>query len=144
MPVYRPAVERFADKFVKTDEGCWEWTGAVANGYGYFRTGQGRRTTTAHRWSYENFVGHVPAGLHIDHLCRNRICVNPMHLEAVTQPENNRRKDVALGSGKYAETCKRGHAFTPENTAIYGGRRSCISCRHARRGTKPRPNPSLT
>lgn len=73
---------------------CWGWVGYVTpNGYGM--VGDGRRVTYAHRLAYELYVGPIPPGLHIDHLCRERRCVRPDHLEAVTQAENNRRAWVA-------------------------------------------------
>jgi hypothetical protein len=75
-----------------SDNGCWEWTGAkMPTGYGHF---QG---TTAHRASYEMFVGPIPEGLHVDHLCMNKSCVNPAHLEPVTPAENNRRAHEVNG-----------------------------------------------
>ena len=70
----------------------------------------------AHRAYYERYVGPIPEGLVIDHLCRNRRCVNPTHLEPVTSAENNLR---GLGPGavnRRKKACHRGHAFTPENT----------------------------
>ncbi len=68
---------------------CWVWTAATTNGYGYLQIGgrQGRRVQ-AYKLAYEWLVGPVPAGLQLDHLCRNRRCVNPSHLEPVTQLEN--------------------------------------------------------
>ena len=100
--------ERFWAK-VDLTLSCWLWTGALtAAGYGQIGTG-GRRDPKvyAHRYVYELLVGPIPEGLHIDHLCRVRKCVNPAHLEPVTQGENNRR---ALPGA-----CRRaGHPY-PEN-----------------------------
>ena len=96
----RPIRIRFMDKVAKTDT-CWLWTGAVsAGGYGRIGEASSSRTLQAHRVAYELFVGRIPEGLHIDHLCSERRCVRPDHLEAVTQAENNlrswqrRRRDV--------------------------------------------------
>jgi hypothetical protein len=72
------------------ENGCWNWTAALRNGYGVI--GQKKSLLYAHRVSYELLVGLIPVGYQIDHLCRNRRCVNPAHLEAVTQQENIRRQ----------------------------------------------------
>jgi hypothetical protein len=100
-PAARPLRERLMEKFVETN-GCWLWTGAVTTS-GYGRIGTSSYTTAfAHRVSYELHVGSIPAGLHIDHLCNNRLCVNPEHLEAVTQAENNRRAWVVRRANQEA------------------------------------------
>ncbi len=109
----------------RTDGGCWLWTGARASGTGYAHFGlAGGRTLSAHRFSYEHHIGPIPDGLVIDHLCRVRHCVNPDHLEAVTQAENVRR---ALGQITH---CVHGHEYTPENTYVAkNGRRTCKECK---------------
>ena len=77
---------------------CWVWKGSVfkkpTGSYGQIRTGHAgeRKLVRAHRFSYEAFVGPIPEGLSLDHLCRNTLCVNPSHLEPVTHAENMRRK----------------------------------------------------
>lgn len=115
----------FEDKYRVTDAGCWEWTAfRVPAGYGQIKW-RGR-TRVAHCVVYETLVGPVPDGLELDHVCKNRACVNPAHLEPVTHAENMRR-------GAYANKthCKSGHAFTPDNTYTHPtrGTRDCLTCR---------------
>lgn len=79
---------------------CWEWTLAVAdNGYAHWARRDALRGFLVHRVAYEAFVGPIPEGLHIDHLCVNRRCMNPDHLEPVTQRENTRRAFARTGPG---------------------------------------------
>jgi hypothetical protein len=91
--VTRRGSDRDANFWAKVDktETCWLWTGAMLNGYGKFWAG---KTVFAHRWSYERFIGPIPKGLHLDHLCRVPACVRPDHLEAVTNRENVLRSKV--------------------------------------------------
>ena len=98
--------------------GCWPWVGAkLWNGYGTISI-KGKKQT-AHRHLYEQIYGPVDAGLEIDHLCRNRLCVNPFHLEPVTPSENVCRSPKVIAA-RAAISCKRGHLFTPENTKLAG------------------------
>lgn len=106
---------------------CWLWTAAMnPEGYGVFS-----ECGAAHRFSYELYVGPVPEGLHIDHLCRVRNCVNPDHLEPVTPAENARRSSICPSTINSAKThCPQGHEYTPENTYRKpgSGYRECREC----------------
>lgn len=98
----------------KLPNGCWKWTAATTrNGYGIFR--DNGKNYPAHRWLYEYSVGAIPSNLECDHLCRNRCCVNPDHIEPVTKLENNRRGN----GGKWQKEkthCPNGHPYVEENT----------------------------
>lgn len=107
------------------DNECWEWT-ASRRGGGYGQIHFRRINRPAHRVAYELLVGPIPPGLTLDHLCRNRRCVNPAHLEPVTISENVRR---AVGGGTH---CKRGHEFTPDNVLFIPDGRKCKTCNRAR------------
>lgn len=118
---------RFEAKIEKTDT-CWLWAASCRpNGYGQFWDGE--RLVSAHRFSYEAYVGPIPEGLTIDHLCRVRRCVNPAHLEAVTRAENARRSDSPPALNARKIHCVHGHEFTEENTYVASdGSRSCRAC----------------
>jgi hypothetical protein len=109
--------------------GCFLWTGARYQGYGRF--GFGGKNAMAHRVAYEFDRGPIPAGQEIDHLCRNRACVNPLHLEVVEHRVNVMRSDSFAARKARQTHCDRGHEFTPENTYIDQGRRRCRTCRLA-------------
>lgn len=112
--------------------GCWEWQ-AYRNPAGYGILMVDRKPRRAHRLTYELLVGPIPAGLEIDHLCRNRACANPAHLEPVTRLENVRRGMAPAASAERnrAKThCVRGHLFDEANTRITPkGYRDCRACR---------------
>lgn len=122
----------FWAKVEKTD-GCWQWAGpTMRQGYGYIsRNG---RIVYAHRHAYELLVGPIPDGLVIDHLCRNTSCVNPAHLEPVTQRENVLRGNAPAAKNAVKTHCPRGHEYTPENTITRDrdGRisRQCRECKN--------------
>lgn len=126
-----PLVDRFWPK-VDASGDCWEWTAAKTHdGYGFI--GQSRRGSGkvyAHRFAYEQLVGPVPVGMQLDHLCRVRHCVNPDHLEPVTNRENARR-----GSKARRTHCTNGHPFSEANTyrSPQRGTRTCRQCRRDRR-----------
>lgn len=84
---YVPMIERFWMKIQK-GPGCWQWTGAISDGYGSFGEGHKGRTHLAHRFAYELTVGPIPEGMQLDHRCSNRRCVNPAHLRPVTHKQN--------------------------------------------------------
>ena len=119
----RSLIERWLDKIVLDRSGCWLWTGAT-DGHGYGQINVGGRPVKAYRLAYELLVGPIPAGFHIDHLCRVRLCVNAAHLEPVTVDENNRRSREAVGHHNALKAhCPRGHPYDERNTRI--GRTAC-------------------
>lgn len=140
-------IERFLTKIARSEDqsGCWLWAAATdPQGYGRFsreRRGGTQRNTNEHRFSYQLFVGPIPEGLELDHLCHNRDtgcpgneclhrrCVNPAHLEPVTHAENCRRGRSPFPLVIRREQCIRGHLFDEGNTYVRtDGRRACREC----------------
>ncbi len=127
--------DRLLRHVIKQGDGCWWWMGATkGNGYGV--ASSFGRLAPVHRLSYEVFVGPIPDGLEIDHLCHtndltcnvghacpHRRCVNPDHLEAVTHLENMRR-----GYWARITHCPKGHAYDATNTAVSRAGRRCRAC----------------
>lgn len=107
---------------------CWIWTAAKSKGYGRFML-PGRRLVQAHRLSY-SLERPIPDGLELDHLCRNRACVNPTHLEPVTTRTNLLRGEGASARNAIKRTCPNGHEYDAVHSA---GRndRICLACRQA-------------
>lgn len=114
--------------------GCWEYQGALTHGYGMIRDSRAGKNMMAHRAVWEHLRSSIPEGYQIDHLCRNKRCVNPDHLEPVTASENTRRGLApVLGSihNSSKTHCPQGHAYDEENTYRNNGRRACRTCGRA-------------
>lgn len=117
--------QRFYSKVDIDDNGCFNWTGNhTTKGYGTFWLDKKR--VYAHRWAYEDCIGPIPKGLQLDHLCRNRRCCNPEHLEPVTREEN-----LARGKVPYSRNhCSHNHIYTESNTYVRpDGTRVCRTCK---------------
>lgn len=124
-------VERFWSKVERgRKRECWPWIGgSTRDGYGQFHPFRLRGKVQAHRYAYELLVGPVPSDLTLDHLCRNRACCNPAHLEPVTHRVNILRGTGASARNLRKTHCAQGHEYTEENTYIrYDGRRECRVC----------------
>lgn len=131
------AYERFMSKFeVDPITKCWNWI-AANDGTGYGRFYANPKHVRAHRWSYEYFRHPISPGLQIDHLCRNRACVNPDHLDPVT-PRTNTMRGFSVCALRARQThCIHGHKFTPANTVWdRGNRRACRTCRERRHAAR--------
>ena len=126
--------ERFWSKvdFLSTGP-CWSWTAAKnTSGYGVFQLGT--KTTLAHRFAYKMMKGEIPTGLSLDHLCRNRLCVNPLHLEPVTRGQNVLRGIGIPVQNKAKTHCSEGHLLSVDNLDKFKlsiGTRRCKICKNA-------------
>lgn len=142
-------INRFLVKVaINSETGCWEWVGGRATaGYGrlWMGTRKEGRQELAHRFSYEIWVAPIPEGLHMDHLCRVRHCVNPEHLEVVTCRENVLRGNAPAASQARQTHCFNGHPLSGDNldkTGLNNHRRRwckiCISERKKRKRIRDR------
>lgn len=128
-PPSRSMSDRLLARSDRQPNGCLLWNGAIgSSGYGQTHSSAPRRQVLVHRAAYEVWVGPIPAGLQIDHLCRTRICIEPTHLEAVTARENVLRSEL-VASAQRRPTCKAGHLWTETTTyRAKGGARVCRIC----------------
>jgi len=121
------------ERILVSNTGCWEWTKSLTHN-GYAQTKINKEYWRVHRLSYEIYRDKIPVGLCIDHMCENRKCVNPNHLEPVTIGENILRSNKTLaGINSRKTVCKNGHLFSGKNLKVYtklDGRkmRICKTC----------------
>jgi hypothetical protein len=121
-------MERLLSK-IKIVDGCWVWQGYLTQS-GYGQVQHGSKLEYVHRIFYRHYKGQIASGLHVDHLCRNRACSNPEHLEAVSPRINTLRGVSSPAVNSRKTVCKRGHALDAANTYRYpNGNRECRTCK---------------
>jgi len=131
---FQPAEDRFLKKVILTDDldSCWLWLGKpkknkTGTPYGTLRVGN--KLIPAHQFAYELFVGPIPQGCELDHLCRNTMCVNPLHIEPVAHRVNVLRGISPNAINARKTHCPKGHSYNKENTYVNAnGHRSCKIC----------------
>lgn len=128
MALKQPVIPRFMAKVNQTSA-CWLWTAWLdKNGYGKFWLAG--RNAGAHRVAHQLFIGPIPPGYEVDHLCFVRSCVNPEHLEAVTPSENVRRMVLRRTPYQHKrDRCPNGHEYDTENTSVTPTGRACKTCK---------------
>jgi hypothetical protein len=137
-PEPAPVIDRIRSRVTIGESGCWIFEGQRRDGYGQIwvgsRTDGTRRVRKAHEVAYESLIGPVPDGLVLDHLCRNRACVNPEHLEPTTQADNLARSLLVPSTRNARKSaCPKGHPYDDENTYVdRHGKRYCRACRRLR------------
>ena len=109
------------------NSGCWIWTGTIVNRYGHVT--RDYKIHLVHRYAYTALVGPIPPGLHLDHLCRVTLCVNPTHLEPVSPLENTLRSDALSALNARKSHCLRGHVYDRIQWSHGRPARYCLTCR---------------
>lgn len=123
----RTLEQRLFSKRHIDDNGCWNWIGSLCN-KGYAQIQVNLQILMVHRASYELFIGPISGGMTLDHLCKNKRCFNPTHLEQVTNRENILRGNNRAAQQARQTHCKNGHKFNSENTRLWKNHRSCKIC----------------